>query len=69
MGQWDEQDIQVKRNLQHLIQTLNAENLNTEIIFSPKRGIRSCTPPFDSLPGNGMAVRERLNLIQPPPSE
>jgi hypothetical protein len=69
MGQWDTRDIQVKRDLQHLTRTLNAENLNAEILFSPKRGIRSCTPPFDSLPGNGMAVRERLSLIQPPPLE
>jgi hypothetical protein len=65
----DEQQNQVKRDLQHLTRTLNAENLNVEIMFSPKRGIRSCTPPFDSLPGNGSAVRERLNRIQPPPSE
>lgn len=69
MGQWDERDIQVKRDLQHLTRTLNAENLNAEILFSQKRGIRSCIPPFDSLPGNGMPVRERLSLIQPPPLE
>ena len=69
MEQWDERDIQVKRDLHHLTRTLNAENLNPEILFSQQRGIRSCTPPFDSLPGNGMAVRERLSLIQSPPLE
>jgi hypothetical protein len=65
----DEQELQVKQDLQHLTRTLNAENLNAEIMFSPTRGIRSITPPFDSLPGNGSAVRDRLNLIQPPPME
>jgi hypothetical protein len=65
----DEQQIQVQRDLQHLTRTLNAENLNAEIMFAKNRGIRSCTPPFDSLPGNGMAVRERLKRVQPPPVE
>jgi hypothetical protein len=65
----DEHENQVKLDLQHLTRTLNAENLNAEIMFSPRRGIRSITPPFDSLPGNGTAVRERLGRIQPPPPE
>jgi hypothetical protein len=65
----EEQEIQVRRDLQHLTRMLTSENLNAEIMFSHKRGIRSCTPPFDSLPGNGHAVRDRLNRIQPPSIE
>jgi hypothetical protein len=65
----DEQEIQVQRDLKHLTRTLTSENLNAEIMFSHKRGIRSCTPPFDALPGNGKAVQERLNRIQPPTVE
>jgi hypothetical protein len=38
-------------------------------MFSHQRGIRSCTPLFDSLPGNGHVVRDRLSRIQPPPVE
>ena len=40
----DEQELQVKKDLQNLIRTLTGENLRYEEMFSQKRGIRSCTP-------------------------
>jgi hypothetical protein len=69
MQSGNDQEIQVKRDLQHLTRTLNAENLNAEIMFSPTRGIRSIAPPFDTHTGNGTLVRDRLSRIQPPPVE
>jgi hypothetical protein len=64
-----EQEIRVQKDLQHLSSSLNGENLNADIMFAKNRGIRSCTPPLDRLPGNGSVVRERLKRVQPPPSE
>ena len=64
-----EQEIQVQKDLRHLSSSLNGENLSAEIMFSKQRGIRSCTPPFDSHPVNGAVVRERLRRAQQPPAE
>lgn len=64
-----EQEIQVQKDLHHLSSSLNGENLNADIMFAKKRGIRSCAPPFDTHPGAGTAVRERLKRVQPPPVE
>ncbi len=61
-----EQEIQVQKDLRHLSSSLNGENLNADIMFSKKRGIRSCTPSFDTLTANGTAVSERLKRVQPP---
>jgi len=61
--------IQVQNDLRHLISSLNGDNLNAEIMFATKRGIRSCTPPFEKFPGNDTSVRERLKRIQPPSAD
>jgi len=65
----EEQEIRVQNDLRHLSSSLNGENLSADIMFAKKRGIRSCTPPFDTLPDKDTAVRERLKRVQPPPSE
>jgi len=62
-----EQELQVQKDLLHLSTSLNGENLNAEVMFAKKRGIRSCTPSFDCHPLNGAIVRERLNRVHPPP--
>jgi hypothetical protein len=64
-----EQEIQVQKDLHHLSSSLNGEDLNAEIMFAKQRGIRSCTPPFDTHPGTDTTVRERLKRVQPPPVE
>jgi hypothetical protein len=64
-----EQEIQVQKDLRHLSSSLNGENLNAEVMFAKNRGIRSCTPPFDTHPVNGAVVSERLKRVQPPPVE
>jgi hypothetical protein len=64
-----EQEIRVQKDLHYLSSSLNGENLNADIMFAKQRGIRSCTPPFDTHPGAGTAVRERLKRVQPPPAE
>jgi hypothetical protein len=56
----DEQELQVKKDLQNLIRTLTGENLRPEEMFSQKRGIRSCTPPFKSVHATGHSVSEQL---------
>jgi hypothetical protein len=64
-----EQEIQVQKDLRHLSSSLNGENLKADVMFAKGRNIRSCTPPFDTPPGNDTAVSERLKRVQPPPSE
>jgi hypothetical protein len=64
-----DQEIQVQKDLRYLSSSLNGDNLNADIMFSKKRGIRSCTPPFDAHSGNGAAVNDRLKRVQMPPSE
>ena len=58
-----EREIQVERDLRHLSTTLTGHNLLPEVMFAEERGIRSCTPPFDTL---GIEVSERLKRVQPP---
>ena len=62
----EEQERQVKKDLHNLTQKLTGDNLNTDEIFSQKRGIRSCTPPFKSAKENGHEVSKRLKRIQTP---
>jgi len=62
----EEQERQVKKDLQKLIKKLTGDNLNTDEIFSQKRGIRSCTPPFKSTKENGHEVSKRLKRVQTP---
>ncbi len=66
MNRGDDQDLQVKKDLQYLTRALTAENLDIEAMFSPKRGIRSCTPPFESFALGGLFVQERLRRVKPP---
>jgi hypothetical protein len=65
MEEPDEQDLQVKKDLAHLTRTLTSENLNPEVMFARKRGIRSCAPALGSAQGNG-TVTERLKRVQLP---
>ena len=62
----EEQELQVKKDLQNLTRTLTGDNLNPEEMFSKKRGIRSCTPPFKSAHEPGHSVNERLKRVQTP---
>jgi hypothetical protein len=62
----EEQERQVKKDLLNLTRTLTGDNLNADEMFSQKRGIRSCTPPFKSQKENGHSVSERLKRAQPP---
>jgi hypothetical protein len=62
----EEQERQVKKDLQNLTRTLTGDNLNTEEMFSKKRGIRACTPPFKSAHEPGHSVSERLKRAQTP---
>ena len=65
----DEQDIQVKKDLANLTRTLTAENLNPAVMFAFNRGIRSCTPPFETASAAFTMVSERLRRIQIQPTE
>jgi hypothetical protein len=56
------QELQVKKDLANLTRTLTSENLNPAVIFTKKRGIRSCTPAIEQ---NG-TVSERLKKVQVP---
>lgn len=58
----EDQELQVKKDLANLTRTLTSENLNPAVMFTKKRGIRSCTP---ELSHNG-TVAERLRRVQPP---
>ncbi len=58
-----EQEMQVEKDLRYLSTSLHGENLKPEVMFAKERGIRSCTPPFDT---PGIVVRERLKRVQPP---
>ena len=58
-----EQEMQFEKDLRHLSTSLNGENLKPEVMFAKERGIRSCTPPFDT---PEIEVRERLKRVQPP---
>ena len=62
----DEQAIQVKKDLENLTRVLTSDDLNADTMFSPKRGIRACTPPFDSVAAPGSIVSDRLKRIRPP---
>jgi hypothetical protein len=62
----EEQERRVKIDLQNLTRTLTGDNLNPDEMFSLKRGIRSCTPPFKSAHEQGHSVSERLRRVQTP---
>jgi hypothetical protein len=62
----EEQERQIKKDLQNLTRTLTGDDLNPDEMFSQKRAIRSCTPPFKSAKESGHSVSERLKRAQPP---
>jgi len=62
----EDRDLQIKKDLQYLTRALTADNLDIGVMFSPERGIRSCTPPFESFALGGLFVRERLRRVRPP---
>jgi hypothetical protein len=61
----EEQELQVKKDLDTLTRTLTSENLNPAVMFTKKRGIRSCTPAIEPEKENG-TVSERLKRVQVP---
>jgi len=62
----EEQEIQMRKDIKYLTRTLTPDNLDADIMFAKERGIRSCTPPFDSTHVNDTTVSERLKRVQPP---
>jgi len=63
-----EEEAAIQKDIQYLTRTLTPDNLDTNVMFAKKRGIRSCTPPFDAQE-SGPNVRERLKRVQPPEEE
>jgi len=61
-----EQEFQVKKDLHNLTRTLTGDNLNPDEMFSQKRGIRSCTPPFKNAHDTGQSVSEQLKRVKLP---
>jgi len=61
-----EQELQVKNDLENLTRTLTGDNLNPDEMFSKKRGVRACTPPFKSAHEPGHSVSERLKRVKLP---
>ena len=60
------QELQVKKDLAHLIRTLTSENLNPAVMFTKQRNIRSCTPVIDQRLEGSSTVSERLKRIRVP---
>lgn len=61
----EDQDLQVKKDLANLTRTLTSENLNPLVMFTKKRGIRSCTPVNEPALEDG-TVSERLKRVRIP---
>ncbi len=64
--EYEEQEQQVKKDLRNLTRILTGENISPEEMFSQKRGIRSCTPPFKNGHGSGHSVSKRLKRVPLP---
>ena len=62
----EEHKLKIKKDLLNLTRTLTPDNLNTDEMFSVKRGIRACTPQFTSAHGTGHSVSERLKSVHLP---
>jgi hypothetical protein len=60
------QELQVKKDLANLTSTLNPENLNPAVMFTKKRGIRSCTPAIGQATEQDGSVSERLKRVRKP---
>jgi hypothetical protein len=65
MEEDEAQKLQVKKDLANLTRTLTSENLNPSVMFTKKRGIRSCTPSIKTAVEYG-TVSERLKRVQIP---
>jgi hypothetical protein len=66
----DEEEILVEMDILHLTKVLTPDNLNPEEMFSKQRGIRSCTPCFETGSGTGQGVADRLKRVPlPEPQE
>lgn len=59
------QRLQVKKDLANLTRTLTSDNLNPSLMFTKKRGIRSCTPVIELTLENSI-VSERLKRVRIP---
>jgi hypothetical protein len=64
----DDQELRVRRDLANLTRTLTPENINIDLMFAKKRGIRACTPPFGTTSKSSVSVSERLKRA-PLPAE
>jgi hypothetical protein len=62
----EDQEILVEMDILHLTKVLTPDNLKPEEIFSKQRGIRSCTPCFETGSGTGHGVADRLKRVPPP---
>jgi len=65
MDEDEDQDLQVEKDLANLTRTLTSENLNPSVMFTKKRGIRSCTPAIESALDES-TLTERLKKVQMP---
>jgi hypothetical protein len=65
MDSAEAQDFQVKEDIRNLTRILNADNLNPDLMFSAKRGIRSCRR-MAAFPSGGPSVIERLKRVPVP---
>jgi hypothetical protein len=61
----EDQELQVKKDLATLTRTLTSENVNPSVMFTKKRGIRSCTPAIEPEQEDSY-VSERLKRVQVP---
>jgi len=61
----EDQELDVRKDLNHLTSTLTPDDLKPDVMFAKKRGIRSCTPPLSSA-ASGSMVNERLRRVPPP---
>ena len=65
MDSAEAQDFQVKADIRNLTRILTADNLNPEVMFSAKRGIRSCRR-MTTFPVGGFSVIDRLRRVPTP---
>jgi hypothetical protein len=65
----EKQECLVKKDIQNLTRVLTPDNLNPDVMFAKKRGIRSCTPNFGSASGEGKGISDRLKRVPPPESQ
>jgi hypothetical protein len=64
----EKQESLVKKDIRNLTRVLTPDNLNPEVMFAKKRGIRSCTPNLEPVAGEGQKIEDRLKRVPPPES-